>query len=264
MGLTKILSAFFLIVAIGLAFFLGYRIKYKIDDDKRIERQEKMVINKLKLIRDAEVAYLSVNRKYTGDFDTLINFIDTGHIYMTQRNEEIITKQYGAEEVIVTIDTIGKVSVKDSVLTVRELFKALAKGTISAIKVSQGGLVKKGDVVAVIKTDRGKKLKLKSLVNAKVDTVFVSVGTEVEPSTSLALMSYKRIGNLNELPLVPMSKKRAKFELWAGKITKGNVVVDVFEARDTDPVDLGRRRNNNENALKVGSRTDVSISGNWE
>lgn len=264
MGLTKILSAFFLIVAIGLAFFLGYRIKYKIDDDKRIERQEKMVINKLKLIRDTEVAYLSVNGKYTGDFDTLISFIDTGHIYMTQRNEEIITKQYGAEEVIITIDTIGKVSVKDSVLTVRELFKALAKGTISDIKVKQGELVKKGDVVAVIKTDRGKKLKLKSLVNANVDTVFVSVGTEVEPSTSLALMSYKRIGNLKDLPLVPMSKKGAKFELWAGKITKGNVVVDVFEARDTDPVDLKRRRNNNENALKVGSRTEVSISGNWE
>ncbi len=264
MVLTKILSAFFFIVALGLAFFLGYRIKYKIDADKRIEIQEKMVINKLKLIRDAEVAYLSVNRKYTGSFDTLIAFIDTGHIYLTQRHEKIIPKQYGDEDVIITIDTIGKISVKDSILTVHELFKALVKGTVRNINVKQGDLINKGDVVAVIKTDKGKKLKLKSVVNAHIDSVYVTVGSEVEPSTALVKLSYRRIGNLEDLPKVPMSKKGAKFDLWAGKITKGNVVVDVFEARDTDPINPKRRMNNNENALKVGSRTDVSISGNWE
>jgi len=264
MVLTRVLSAFFFIVAVGLAFFLVYRIKYKIDDDKRIDRQEKMIINKLMLIRDAEVSYLSVNRKYTGDFDTLINFIDTGHMYLTQRHEQIITKEYGAEDIIITIDTIGKVSVKDSILTVRELFKALAVGTVNEIKVKQGETVKKGKVFAVIKTNRGKNLKLKSSVNAYVDTVYVTVGTEVGPSTSLALLSYKRISDVKNLPAVPLSKSGAKFELWAGKISKGNVVVDVFEARDTDPINPKRRMNNNEKALKVGSRTDVSISGNWE
>lgn len=264
MVLTRIISAFLFIIALGLAFFLVYRIKFKIDDDKRIERQEAMIINKLKLIRDAEVSYLSANRTYTSDFDTLISFIDTGHMYLTQRHEQIITKSYGAEDVIVTIDTIGKISVKDSILTVRELFKALAVGTVNDIKMKQGETVKKGHVIAVIKTNRGKKLKLTSAVNAYVDTVYVTEGTEVEPSTSLALLSYKRISSLKDLPNIPLSKTGAKFELWAGKISKGNVVVDVFEARDTEPINPKRRINNNERALKVGSRTDVSISGNWE
>jgi len=264
MVLTRVISAFLFIVAIGLAFFLVYRIKYKIDDDKRIDRQEKMVINKLMLIRDAQIGYHSVNRKYTGDFDTLIHFIDTGYMYLTQRNEQIITKEYGAEEIIITIDTIGKVSVKDSILTVRDLFKALAIGTVSDLKVNQGEIVKKGDVFAIIKTNNGKKLKLRSIVNAYVDTIFVTVGTEVQPSTSLALLSYQRIRDVNTLPNIPLSKTGATFDLWAGKITKGNVVVDVFEARDTEPINPKRLVNNNERALKVGSRTDVSISGNWE
>ena len=109
MVITRVLSIFFFVVAIGLAVVLVRNIKSKVDDDLRIDRQEQLVINKLKMIRDAEVAYLSTNGKYTGSFDTLISFIDTGSIYITQRTEVIKMLAYGAEEITVTIDTIGKV-----------------------------------------------------------------------------------------------------------------------------------------------------------
>jgi hypothetical protein len=52
--------------------------------------------------------------------------------------------------------------------------------------------------------------------------------------------------------------------LFAGKISKGNVIVDVFEAKDTAPVNPERRKKDNERALRVGSRVDVSVTGNWE
>lgn len=264
MSLTRILSVFFLLVALALAGFLAYRIKFKIDEDKRIAKQEQMVINKLKMIRDAEVAYRAVNGKYTGNWDTLINFIDTGYIYMTQRNEKIIPKQYGQEDVIVTIDTIGRVGVKDSMFVTREPVPALAKGTITNLDVSQGSLVKKGDLLGTLQNEKGRILRIKSPATGSVDTVFVREGSQVEPTSSVALLSYKRIENVANLPYIPESKSGKKFELWAGKIAKGNVVTDVFEAKDTDPVNPARRKNNNENALRVGSRTEVSTTGNWE
>jgi hypothetical protein len=55
-----------------------------------------------------------------------------------------------------------------------------------------------------------------------------------------------------------------KFEIFGGKVKRNNLEVDVFEFRDSAPVNPARRRNNNEKALKVGSREEASTAGNWE
>ena len=264
MNLTRILSVFFLLVAIVLAGYLAYSIKFKIDEDKRIANQESQVINKLKMIRDAEVAYQAVNGKYTGSWDSLINFVNTGYIFITQRNEKIVPKPYGQEEVTVTIDTIGKVDVKDSIFVVRQPVPALANGTITNLEISKGSTVKRGDLLGTIQSDKGRKLSIKSPASGTVDAVYVREGSQVQPTSGVALISYKRIDNVDNLPFIPGSKTGKKFELWAGKITKGNVPVDVFEAKDTDPVNPKRRMNNMKNALRVGSKTDVTTNGNWE
>jgi hypothetical protein len=263
MVITRVLSVFFFVVAIGLAVVLVRNIKSKIDEDKRIERQEQLVINKLKMIRDAEVAYLATNGKYTGNFDTLISFIDTGSIYITQRTEEIKMLQYGAEEVTIHIDTIGKVSVKDSVFVVREPLLSLAEGTIQDLNMQQDQTIKKGEVVATILSNKGKSVKLRAPYNATVEMISVREGQQVGANEALAQLSFKRINNIENIRYVPESKNNGQFELFAGKVTKGNVVVDVFEAKDTQPVNPLRRKNKNENALRVGSRTEVSVAGNW-
>ena len=264
MVITRVLSIFFFVVAIGLAVLLVRNIKSKIDEDKRIERQEQLVINKLKMIRDAEVAYLATNGRYTADFDTLIAFIDTGSIYITQRSEEIKMLAYGAEEVTIHIDTIGKVSVKDSVFVVREQLLNLAAGTIQNLNMTEGGTIKKGDNVVTVMSNTGKAIRIEAPYDAVVERIDVREGQQVETSDALARLSYKRISNIQNIAYVPETKNNAKFELFAGKISRGNVVVDVFEARDTQPVNPVRRKNNNENALRVGSRTEVSVAGNWE
>ena len=264
MGITKVLSIFFFVVAIGLAVVLVKNIKSKVDDDKQIERQEQLVINKLKMIRDAEVAYLATYGKYTGSFDTLFSFIDTGSIYITQRTEEIKILEYGAEEITITVDTIGKVSVKDSVFVVREPLFSLAAGTIQEMNLSKGSSIKKGNVIVNILSNSGKTVKLKAPYSAEVESISVREGQQVEANQALANLSYKRIANIQNLLYLPESKTNAKFDLFASKVSKGNVVVDVFEARDTKPVNPLRRKNKNENALKVGSRTEVSVAGNWE
>lgn len=194
MNLTKILSIVFLVIAIGLAYFLVNSIKFEIDEAKRLELIESNVISKLKIIREAQVAYQAVNGQYTSDWDKLIAFIDTGHFYLTQRTETIRTLDYGAEEVSVTIDTLGMVLVKDSVFSERK---------------------------------------------------YPNFRTE-------------------DLPFKPGTQRKVKFDIFADKIQRGNVMVDVFEVKDPKPDNPKRREKNNEKALRVGSRTDVTIAGNWE
>jgi hypothetical protein len=75
---------------------------------------ESAIINRLKMIREAELGYKSVNGSYTNNWDELLNFIDSGSFYITQRTETIITLDYGADSTYVEIDTLGTVFVMDS------------------------------------------------------------------------------------------------------------------------------------------------------
>jgi|SRR5690606_25208000 hypothetical protein len=117
MNLTKILTIVFVVISIGLAYFLVDSIRTDINEERRIATIEANIIEKLKMIRDAQVAYQAVNGNYTSDWDKLINFVDTGKIYITQRREHIITLDYGADSVVVSIDTLGSVNVIDSLFS---------------------------------------------------------------------------------------------------------------------------------------------------
>lgn len=193
MNLTKILTIVFVVISLGLAYFLMNSIRTDINEEKRITAIENNIINKLKMIRDAQVAYQSVNGNYTSDWDKLINFIDTGNIYITQRREHIITLDYGADSVVVDIDTLGTVSVKDSLFS-----------------------------------------------------------EEKYPNFNLA-----------KLPYVPGNETQ-KFDIFADEINKSGVNVDVFEVKDPAPINPARLKKTGRGPLRVGSRTEVTIAGNWE
>ncbi len=189
MNWIRITSVALFIVALSMLGYFVYRIKYRLDEEKRIKRIERTVIDKLMLIRDAEVAYRTVNGQYTSDWDKLIEFVRNGEFYITERKETIITLDYGADSLVVGIDTLGTTPVYDSLFNESVRFQ------------------------------------------------------------------------LENLPYLPHNREM-KFEIFADKITKGGVTVDVFEVKDSDPVDP--RRIKNENPLRVGSRTDVTTAGNWE
>lgn len=263
MSLIRVISIFFFIVAIGLATYLFYRVKYKIDEDERIANQEALVINKLKMIRDAETAYQSVTGDYTDDWDKLISFLDTGKLYITQKHEEIFTLSYGRDSVRVVVDTIGTVSVMDSIFVLKEPVSSLVKGTVQNLQVDEGQEVKKGDALFSVQNPNGKTVRVRASKDGTITKIFRSEGSQVEIGERVVLLESPRINDIENLPYLPGSKDK-KFELFAGTIVRGNVVVDVFEAKDTDPVNPARKRKGEENPLRVGSRTDVSTSGNWE
>ncbi|AMQ56614.1 hypothetical protein [Algoriphagus sanaruensis] len=194
MNLTKVLSLVFFAIAAFLGYLLWKGVNDVVEEEKRIALLEAATIEKLEMLRDAQLAFQASNGRYSGTWDSLKTFIETGQIWIVERKETTKLLEYGAEEITVTIDTLGSVAVMDSLFNTRKY-----------------------------------------------------------PDFNIAL-----------LPVVPGTGGK-QFEFFANKIEKtGGYMVSVFEIRDPAPVNPERRLNNNEKALRVGSRTDASTEGNWK
>lgn len=193
MTLTRILSVVFLLGALGLGFMLYRSVDDVMQEEKRIAATEARIIEKLQMLRDAQIAYIATKGEYAGNWDELREFIEDGLIWIVQRKETTRLLEYGKEETTVSFDTLGSVQVIDSLFNERR---------------------------------------------------------------------YPNF-NLETLHIVPGSGGLA-FEFFSDKIERSQREIGVFEIRDPAPINPKRRANNNEKALRVGSRTDSSTSGNWE
>ena len=196
MHISRILTFVFFALSIGIAYYLFQSLYSDITSREEMKKMEKDVIDKLKMIREAQIAYRSTHHSYASNWDTLVNFVDKGKIYMLSRREQIITLEYGADSVIIETDTLGAVSVQDS------LFKK---------------------------------------------------------------SKYPNF-NPKDLPYVPHISN-TKFSLFTKKIERSGVIVDVVEVKDTSPTNPSRREGHkvrSKRPLQFGSRTNVSLAGNWE
>lgn len=193
MTLSRILSIVFLISALALGYFLYKSVDDVMQQEKLIIATEARIIEKLQMLRDAQVAYLATNGVYAGNWNDLKNFIQSGKIWLVQRTETTKLLEYGKEETSVQYDTLGSVNVIDSLFNERK---------------------------------------------------------------------YPNF-NLDNMHVVPGSGGK-QFEFFADKVERTQREIPVFEIRDPDPINPKRRLNNKEKALRVGSRTDSSTSGNWE
>ena len=70
-----IVQVLLLAAIVVLVYFIYTGVMKPINFDKAQEARYEKVIQKLKDIRTAQVAYKAVYGKYTGSFDTLIHFI---------------------------------------------------------------------------------------------------------------------------------------------------------------------------------------------
>lgn len=261
---TRILSIVFLALAIYLGYFLFNSVKSVIDQEKYIQRVERNIIDKLQLIRDTEVAYQMVHGKYTSNWDSLINFLNSGTIYITERKEEILQKEYGAEEVIVHIDTVGMMPAKEYVFTELNLLTAGDTGVVTNINFKIGDKIAKNFQLFSLQT-KEKILKFRSPYEGTITKIYVSEGERVNKGDNIADIvknKYSQQIDISKLPFVPGTNN--KFDIFADEINRSGVTIDVFEVKDPKPVNPERRKKNNEKALRVGSRTDVTIAGNWE
>ncbi len=118
---TRIFSISLIPIILFLGWLLIDGIASKIRLAEAIAASEQKVINKLKLIRDAERAYLDRYDRYTSSFDTLINFIKTDSLYIVEKTEIIIPRDrndplfYRGDSIRIELDTIGVEPVVESV-----------------------------------------------------------------------------------------------------------------------------------------------------
>ncbi len=121
-------------VLIGYLGYLTFMSIYgEIKFNKLKEERYKIVIESLKDIRDAELAHRTVTGKFQGNWDDLVKFIDTAQFTITQRRDSTIldkeaTRRFGGVETfieIVIIDTLGYVSIKDSLFGIDDRYKTM-------------------------------------------------------------------------------------------------------------------------------------------
>ena len=76
------------IIVAGLSYFLYSAIMNPIQFNKEKNQRSEKIINQLKDIRKAQIAFKEINRYYASNFDELITLIDTGEFTIGERREE--------------------------------------------------------------------------------------------------------------------------------------------------------------------------------
>lgn len=106
-NIVKIVLA---VVILVLGYFVVKSIMAPVKFENTKAKREQVVIDKLKKIRDVQIAYKGINDRYTSSFDTLIDFIKNGQIPVVKMiadpNDTTFTKTIN--------DTIGYVLVVDT------------------------------------------------------------------------------------------------------------------------------------------------------
>lgn len=120
--MKKVIQVVLLAVIVCLGYLVYTSINEPIEYENQYNKRTNAVVNRLKLIRDAQVAYKSINNKYTGSFDTLIDFVKNGQLKMLRMEGSLndsllaagVTEKDAIKQGIIKRDTVF-IPVKDSI-----------------------------------------------------------------------------------------------------------------------------------------------------
>ena len=196
------------LVIIGLAYLTFDAVYRPIQFNKVKEKRYAKVIENLKDIRAAEMAHREVTGSFQGDFDKLVQFLDTAEFAITQRRDTTVLdeeykKTYGVDQYIekVIVDTLSFASVADSLFKgdrerYRNMINIPIKGVDDKIEL-RAGTVQKGSsripvfearvAKSVVLQDQDRELVLQQNEVQSVDDVngrYISVGSMEEVNTS--------------------------------------------------------------------------------
>jgi len=170
------------------------------------EKRYKVVIESLRDIRDAELAHRTVTGKFEGNFENLVRFIDTAQFTITQRIDSTIldveaTKRYGGVETtkdIVVIDTIGYVSVKDSLFGTDDRYKTMMNVPVgepgAKFELKAGFIEQNGFQIAVFESKA-----LKSIILFDQDKDLISMESQQGMSVEKIPGDAIKVGSMDEV-----------------------------------------------------------------
>jgi type II secretory pathway pseudopilin PulG len=147
--MKTILQIVLWIICVGLGYLIYRSVTGPIEFQKVKEERFSKVISSLKDIRNSQEAYRSVNGKFANDFKSLVAFVDSGQYTITQQRDSSymeFDKVYGIDLLreVTIIDTLGFVSVKDSLFKGDDRYKSMMN-----VPFAQGGetFTMKSDIV---------------------------------------------------------------------------------------------------------------------
>ena len=253
---TKIFTAILIPIVVFMTYYLIYSVKGPLDKIQQIEETEAAIKQKLRFIRDLEIAYQSQNGVYTGKFDKLIDFAKNGSYLIVQQKEITKLKANGQEEVKIVLDTLGSVPVRDS------LFKKYPNINIDKLDVAPGsgkkftlyaGQIENGNIKVNVF-----EVKDEYPINEARGGVLNEKGEPYSVTSLIKHFKSKLKKKRDEAVLVQRKMKGAndatKKEL-QGQIDELSKYINLYEKRIEQLEDK---------PLKVGSRTEATTSGNWE
>jgi hypothetical protein len=194
-----------------IIIFLGWQLYNAVlgpvqFNQKKIARYEK-VIAKLKDIKTAQLAYQEINGGFSGDFDSLVRFLDTAQFAITERRDSSYAdvaknKAYGIDEGyyidVIVVDTLHFASVKDSLFKGDDRYKSIMNvpDTDAKFELKAGKLDKNGILYSVFEAKIIKNIVLeglnKDLIKQEAQTnsvdgvngPYIKVGSLTDISTS--------------------------------------------------------------------------------
>ena len=134
----KIITYVLYFLSIILVFQIYNSIDAPIEFNKVKNERYQKVIERLKDIRNAQIAFKSVNGIYSDNFDSLVNFIETGQFTIIEKRDSSYMQYDRVYRIdmlreVIVVDTLGFVSVKDSLFKNDNRYKDLALVPIDGI-----------------------------------------------------------------------------------------------------------------------------------
>lgn len=131
MNKKLIIQIVLVVVAIVLSYLVYDSIMKPVRFNEQVSKREEGIIDKLKDIRTMQIAYKSVYNRYTGSFDTLIDFLQNGKLPIVKKIGNVpdsLTEEQALKRKLVSRDTVY-------VNAYEELFKGKKEIDLTTIKL---------------------------------------------------------------------------------------------------------------------------------
>jgi hypothetical protein len=270
MSLTRIISTVLFLISLALAYYLYHSISSTIKFRETITSTERQIIDKLSVIREAQKVFLEQNGRYTSNWDSLINFIETGVVPITVKSETIIPLSYGVDSIVVRIDTIGTITAREKIFRKTYSVNAADDGTFLGFSKNIGDFVVKGTKSYRMRRASNDKLEEFSFLDKGTVSSLAPVksGEQIKRGQNLITFWDYQLNpdiDIKSIATVPGSGK--PFDIFVQQTERSGIKIWVIEVKDPAPINPDRKEDNeakNKKPLRFGSRNDVTTAGNWE
>jgi len=214
-AVKPVLSIVLWLITLVFAYLIYQSIQAPIEFDKLKEKRFQIAVNKMLDIKAAELAYKTVNGKYTDNVDSLIYFIENENFVIVERKDTSVIDVERNQAYRLTVDEkgtggyfkdivvtkeLGRVSIKDSLFKGSDRYKTLTTVKVGDLEAKidlKAGFVERNDMkIAVFeaKLEKSKLLldqepslieKEKKVVSVEgINGEFILLGSMEEVSTS--------------------------------------------------------------------------------